>query len=116
MSTVASYVQQREGEFFVGDSGVTLHSIIANWQRGVGPERLQEAFPSLPLVAIYGAITYYLEHRDELDAHFRETAELLAAQQAQAESQHPEFFADMRARLGPHRAQRDAGWPQQPPS
>ena len=102
MSAVASYVQQRDGEFFVGESRVTLASVISNWQRGEGPERIQQAFPSLPLVAIYGAITYYLERQDELDAHFREAADLLAAHQAAVEEEHPEFFADLRQRLAAH--------------
>jgi len=104
VSTAASYVQQREGELYVGDSRVTLYSIIANWRRGETPEGIQQAFPSLPLVAIYGAITYYLEHQAELDASFQETEELLAAHQTRVEAEHPAFFADMRARLAAHRA------------
>jgi uncharacterized protein (DUF433 family) len=92
VSTAASYVQQREGELYVGESRVTLYSIIANWRRGEGPESIQQAFPSLPLVAIYGAITYYLEHQAGLDARFQETAELLAAHQTRVEAEHPEFF------------------------
>lgn len=114
MSAVAPYVQQRDGELFVGDSQVTLQSVIANWQRGIGPERIQESFPSLPLVAIYGAITYYLEHQDDLDASFKETEEVLAAHQAAVEARQPEFFADMRARLSAHRAERDDDWPEPP--
>ena len=51
VSAVAPYVQQRDGELFVGDSQVTLQSIIANWQRGIGPEHIQESFPSLPTSA-----------------------------------------------------------------
>jgi uncharacterized protein (DUF433 family) len=102
MSAVASYVQQREGEYFVGGSRVTLHSFIAAWRRGAGPEQIQQSFPSLPLVAIYGAITYYLERQAELDANFRETDELLAAHQSAVEVQHPTLFNDMRARLAQH--------------
>jgi uncharacterized protein (DUF433 family) len=110
-----SYVHQRAGEFFVGDSQVTLHSVIANWKRGAGPERTQQSFPNLPLVAIYGAITYYLERQDELDASFRETGDLLAAQQAAVEAQHPELFADLRARLAMYRAARKESSPARKP-
>ena len=39
MSAVASSVQQREGELFVGDSQVTLESVVATWQREVIPRR-----------------------------------------------------------------------------
>lgn len=113
MSTMTSYVQQRDGEFFVSGSQITLHSVIASWRRGASPEDIRESFPSLPLVAIYGAITYYLEHQDELDASFQETEDLLAAYQATLEKQHVEFFADLRARLAKHRSQRDETWPEQ---
>ncbi|HEU0025933.1 MAG TPA: DUF433 domain-containing protein [Ktedonobacterales bacterium] len=107
MSAVASYVQLRDGEYFVAGSQVTLRSVIASWKRGAGPERIQESFPSLPLVAIYGAITYYLEHQSELDANFQETDAILAARQADVEAQRPEFFNEMRARLAAHRAAHD---------
>ena len=114
MSAVTSYVQQREGEYFVGAARVTLQSVIAAWKRGSGPEQIQQSFPSLPLVAIYGAITYYLERQTELDASFQETDELLAAHQDVAEARHPEFFADMRARLAAHRAKQTNNEPEQP--
>lgn len=114
MSAVTSYVQQREGEFFVGESQVTLRSVIAAWKQGHGPEHIRESFPSLPLVTIYGAITYYLERQAELDATFRETDELLATHQVLVEAQHPEFFADLRARLAAHRAERREDEPEQP--
>ena len=114
MSAVASYVRKREGEFFVGDTQVTLHSIIAAWKRGDGPEHIRESFPSLPLVAIYGAITYYLERQTELDASFRETDERLTAHQVMVEAQHPEFFAAMRARLATYRAGPHEDQPEHP--
>ena len=106
MSAVASYVQLHDGEYFVGSSQVTLRSVIASWKRGMGPERIQESFPHLPLVAIYGAITYYLEHQADVDANFRETDAILAAHQASVEAQHPEFFAEMRALIAKHHAGR----------
>lgn len=114
MSAVASYVQEREGEFFVGESRVTLHSVIAAWKRGDHPEHIRESFPSLPLVAIYGAITYYLERQAELDASFRETDEQLTARQAMIEAQHPEFFATLRARLAAQRAEPHEDEPEHP--
>lgn len=107
MSAVASYVEQREGEYFVGDSRVTLHSVVAQWKQGAEPARIQRSFPSLPLVAIYGAITYYLERQSELDAHFRETDTILTEQQHVVETQHSDFFDEMHARLASHRATSD---------
>lgn len=104
VSTAVSYVQQRGGDYFVGESEVTLRSVIATWKRVASPESIQESFPSLPLVAIYGAITYYLERQAILDANFQETDDLLTARQATVEAQRPEFFAEMRRRLAVRRA------------
>lgn len=114
MSAVASYVQQREGEYFVGESRVTLQSVIAAWKRGAGPERIQQSFPSLPLVAVYGAITYYLERQAELDAHFRTTDRLLADHQTDVEAQRSAFFDDMRERLARHRSESSGEQSDQP--
>lgn len=93
------YVQARDGNLYVGLSRVTLETVILSWQAGQTPEQIHASFSQLLLVAIYGAITYYLEHKDELDAFFRETEAMDEARQAAEEAAHPEFFADMRRRM-----------------
>jgi uncharacterized protein (DUF433 family) len=94
-----AYVEAREGNLYIGQSRVTLQTLIEAWQSGRTPEQLQDSFPTLPLVAIYGAITYYLEHKDESDAYFRQTDELDARRQQADEAAHAEFYADMRQRI-----------------
>ncbi len=96
---IAEYVRNREGEFFVGSTRVTLRSIIADWKRGRTPEQIGADFPSVSLVAIYGAITYYLEHQGELEAHFREVDATSAREKAMVEAAHAEFYTGMRERL-----------------
>jgi len=93
------YVQARDGNLYLGSSRVTLETVILSWQTGQTPEQIHDSFPQLPLVAIYGAITYYLEHKDELDAFFRATEAMDEARQAAEEAAHPQFFADMRRRM-----------------
>jgi len=73
---MTAYIEAREGNLYIGQSRVTLQTLIEAWQSGRTPEQLQDSFPTLPLVAIYGAITHYLEHKDESDVFFRETDEL----------------------------------------
>lgn len=96
---IADYVRQRDGEYFVGSTRVTLRSVIADWQRGQTAEDVAADFPGLPLVAIYGAITAYLERQDQFDSHFRESDMLAAQRRAATEAEHPAFFADMRQRV-----------------
>jgi uncharacterized protein (DUF433 family) len=64
---MAEYVEARDGNLYIGQSRVTLQTLIKAWQSGRTPEQLQDSFPTLPLVAIYGAIAHYLEHYDERD-------------------------------------------------
>lgn len=96
---MAEYVESREGNLYIGHSRVTLQTLIEAWQSGRTPEQLHDSFPTVPLVAIYGAITYYLEHKDEADAFFRETDELDAHRHASDEAAHNEFYSDVRRRF-----------------
>ena len=66
-------------------------------------------------MAIYGTITYYLEHLAEPDTYFRETGDILAAHQAAVEAEHPQFFAEMRSRLAAYRSQHVERPSDQPP-
>jgi uncharacterized protein (DUF433 family) len=96
---MTAYVEAREGNLYIGQSRVTLQTLIEAWQSGRTREQLQDSFPTLPLVAIYGAITYYLENKDEADAFFRETDELDARRQQADEAAHADFYADMHHRI-----------------
>ncbi len=96
---LTEYVQQREGDYYVADTRVTLRSILADWKRGRTPEQIAGDFPSVPLVSIYGAITTYLERQQEFDQHFTAGDAAAARDRAATEAAHPEFYADMRARV-----------------
>jgi uncharacterized protein (DUF433 family) len=96
---IAEYVRQREGEYYVNSSRVTLHSIITDWKRGCAPEQIAADFPSVPLVAIYGAITTYLERQQDFDQHFARSDAATAREKAAIEAAHSAFYGDMRARL-----------------
>ena len=99
MAKITVYVEAREDNLYIGQSRVTLQTLIEAWQTGRTPEQLQDSFPTLPLVAIYGAIKHYLEHKDESDAFFRETDELDARRQHADEASQADFYADMRQRM-----------------
>jgi uncharacterized protein (DUF433 family) len=98
MDTVA-YVQSRDGEFYVGATRVTLQSIIGDWKRGRTPEQVATDFPSVSLVEMYGAITYYLERQHDLDAYFHEVDDMVARDRAAHQAAHAAFYNDMRARI-----------------
>ena len=112
MAVETTYVRARDGNLYVGASRVTLDSVVIPWQAGATPEAIQADFPTLPLADIYGAIAYYLGHRDEVDAWLREGDELYARERAAQQAADPAFYARMRERTNAARTRlggEDAG-------
>lgn len=72
--TEKSYIEQREGVYRVGDTRVSLDSIVYAFLEGHTAESIQQSFPLLTLEQVYGAITYYLAHRGDIDAYLQEHA------------------------------------------
>ena len=64
------------GAMRIGHSGVMLDSIIAGFEQGHSPETLQQQYPTLSLEEVYGAITYYLAHTDEVHTYLKRQDEL----------------------------------------
>jgi uncharacterized protein (DUF433 family) len=70
------YVEKRNGGYYVIGSRVSLESIIYPFVDGASPETIVEEFPTLSLEQVYGAITFYLANRAEIDAYLTETEKL----------------------------------------
>jgi uncharacterized protein (DUF433 family) len=67
------YVEYREQGYWIAGTRVSLESVISAFLEGLSPETIAaECFPVLSLEQIYGAITYYLSHRQEIDAYLRQ--------------------------------------------
>ncbi len=60
-----------EGTIRFTGSRVTLDSVLHEFLCGSTAEQIQDAFPSLELWQIYGAIAYCLRHRDEVEEYLR---------------------------------------------
>jgi uncharacterized protein (DUF433 family) len=70
MSTIKSYVRQDEhGALRVGATRVLLDSIVAAFDQGHSAETIAQQYPSLSLEEVYGAITYYLANKHEVDQY-----------------------------------------------
>lgn len=67
-----------QGTIRVGQSRVTLDTIIDAYHRGISPETIAQQLPSVTLAEVYGAITYYLQHQPEMDAYLRERSAAIA--------------------------------------
>jgi uncharacterized protein (DUF433 family) len=66
------YVEQRDGGYYVAGTRVSLDSVVYRFLEGLSPETIvTECFPTLTLEQVYGAITYYLANRADVDAYLR---------------------------------------------
>ena len=88
------YVEQREKGYWISGSRVSLESVVFAFLDGLSPETIaSECFPVLTLEQVYGAITYYLSHRQAVDAYLKQVeAETEAFHQS---TQDPEFSRKM---------------------
>jgi uncharacterized protein (DUF433 family) len=87
MSTdMEEYVQQRDGGYYVAGTRIALDSVVHPFKNGASPESILRSFPLIgSLENVYGAITFYLAHKDEVEAYLRDQERLsqeLAANQS----------------------------------
>ncbi len=72
MNEIGTYVRTDDhGVLRVGGTHVMLDSVVAAFQQGYSAETIRQQFPSLRLEEVYGAITYYLSHAEELRAYLQ---------------------------------------------
>ncbi|SRR6266851_1838355 len=64
------------GALRVGKTKVSLDSVVYAFQQGHSPETIQQQYPSVSLEEIYGAITYYLANREEVDRYLKRQEQL----------------------------------------
>ncbi len=63
------YIEQRDGNYYVTGTRVSLDSLIHAFRRGESPETICQNFEILQLEEVYGAIAYYLGNQAGLDAY-----------------------------------------------
>lgn len=86
------YVEQRDGEYYISGTRVLLDGLIYNWHAGQSAETIAQSFPVLKLEEVYGAIAFYLRHRNEVDAYLRERESDFDARRQAAREADPAFY------------------------
>ncbi len=61
-----------DGVWRVGESRVTLDTVLAAYKEGASPEEIAQRYPTLALADVYESISYYLRHQDEVEAYLAE--------------------------------------------
>lgn len=60
------------GVLRVGDSRVSLDTVIIAFNQGATPEQIVEDYDSLELAEVYAVISYYLQNREEVEKYLAE--------------------------------------------
>lgn len=56
----------------IGDTRVSLDSVVYSWLQGDSPETIADNFPVLTLEEVYGAIAFYLANQEMVDEYLRQ--------------------------------------------
>jgi len=87
-----AYIEQRDGAYVVAGTRVSLDSVVYAFLEGQSAEAIAQTFPALTLEQVYGAITYYLAHRDEVDRYLEDRRRDFAAARQAARDADPMFY------------------------
>jgi uncharacterized protein (DUF433 family) len=79
--------QWKDGTVRITGTRVPLDAVVNQFKLGATAEQIHDSFPVVSLKDIYGAIYYYLEHTDAVDAYMREQQQGVAETRQWVESQ-----------------------------
>lgn len=86
------YVENIDGVYRLADTRVSLDSIVYAFWRGQTAESIAQSFPVLPLEQVYGALTFYLANKSEVDAYLEQAETEFEALRKAAREQDPMFY------------------------
>lgn len=66
------YVRKVEGAYRVGDTRVSLDSLVHLFREGMSAEGMVESYPTLTLEQVHGALAFYLGNQRKIDAYMTE--------------------------------------------
>jgi len=66
------YVEQHDEAYWIVGTRVSLDSVVYAFLEGLSPESIVDSFDTLTLEEVYGALAFYLGHRDQIDVHLKQ--------------------------------------------
>ena len=86
-----------DGVIRVGNTRVTLETLVSAFNNGSTAEEIVYQFPVLNLADVYAVITYYLRNRDTVEKYLNSRMQL--AEQVKRQKQENKNMNDIRERL-----------------
>jgi uncharacterized protein (DUF433 family) len=96
-ATTPPFRWDEAGGIRIGQSRVTLDSLLAAYHNGSTPEEIAVQYPVLHLDEIYTAIAYYLTHPQEIDNYLEQRRQKAQKQREKHTQQYS--LANLRQRL-----------------
>jgi len=100
------YIERRNGGYYVAGTRISLDSVVYSFDRGNTPEAIQKEYPLLRLPQIYGAIAFYLDHREDVRCYLEAKEQDIEATSIPLADANPELWARLQ------RAQQAMGKPE----
>jgi uncharacterized protein (DUF433 family) len=76
MTMDRDFVERRDGSIYLIRSRVPLAHVVREFQHGEPPEAIRSHYPTLSLEQVYGAITFYLGNKEEVEKDIEERERL----------------------------------------
>lgn len=96
-ATITVPLRDTDGVLRIGQTRVTLDSVIYAFRDGASVEEIVSLYPSLNLPEVYAVIAYYLGNQDRVDAYIAEQERLADEIREEVEAQSTQ--AGLRAKL-----------------
>jgi len=97
------YITKVEGAYRIGDTRVSLDSLVYLFREGMSAESMVESYPALTLEQVHGALAFYPANQKEIDAYLVEGHSAAEVQHQQSRKTNAELIAKLqRARNASH--------------
>ena len=87
-----NYIDRDGDSYRITGTRVSLDSVVYDYLGGLSPESIADNFDTLSLEQVYGAITFYLSHRGEVDQHLMSNRDKFDALRQKARQSHPLLY------------------------
>ena len=87
-----NYVNVDGDSYRIAGTRVSLDSVVYDYLSGLSPESIADNFDTLSLEQVYGAITFYLSHRNEVERHLMQNRAKFDALRKSARESHPLLY------------------------
>jgi uncharacterized protein (DUF433 family) len=77
------------GTLYVGETRVPLDTVVGVYATGASPEEIVRRFDTLRLSDVYAVISYYLDHREEVETYLSERRRLAAEVRSENQARFP---------------------------